>query len=125
MSTILVVEDESYIRQFVTLNLKARGYTIISAESAEEGLQLLREYNPQALILDIKLPGMSGWSMLNAVDDDPTLSKLPVIVMTASSVLSQPDEYRYSNIVQKLIKPIGVSDLIKAVSAIFVSNDLD
>ena len=119
MPTVLIVEDEPHIRQFVIINLKARGYKTLDAETAEDGLQLLKKYRPQALILDIKLPGMSGWGMLNAIDHDPTLTKLPVIIMTASSVLSQPDEYLYPNISEKLNKPVSVTELMQAVQSIF------
>ena len=119
MPTVLIVEDEPHIRQFVIINLKARGYKTLDAETAEDGLQLLKQYRPQALILDIKLPGMSGWGMLNAIDNDPTLPKLPVIIMTASSVLSQPDEYLYPNISEKLNKPVSVTELMQAVQSIF------
>ena len=118
MPTVLIVEDEAHIRQFVAVNLRARGYDTLSAESAEGGLILLKTDMPQALILDIKLPGMSGWDMLSVIDHDPTLPKLPVIIMTASSVLSQPNQYPYANIVDKLNKPVSVTSLMHAVQSI-------
>ena len=101
------------------VNLQARGFDVQYAPNAEEGLVLLQTFKPEALILDIKLPGMSGWEMLKAIDTDPVLSKIPVIIMTASSIFSQPDEYRYSNIIEKLIKPVSVTDLLRAVRVIF------
>ncbi|MHB8625044.1 MAG: response regulator transcription factor [Aggregatilineales bacterium] len=119
MPTVLIVEDEKHICQFISINLKARGYDTLQANSAEEGLQLWKKFAPDALILDIKLPGMNGWSMLKIIDNDPTTSKLPVIIMTASSVLSQPDEYPYPHIIEKLIKPISVMDLVRPISAVF------
>jgi DNA-binding response OmpR family regulator len=118
MPTILIVEDDSYICQFITINLRMRGYDTLQAETVQEGLQLLKEFAPQLLIVDIKLPDMSGWDMLNAIDKDPTLSKLPVIVMTASPTLGPSDERPYPNIVEKLIKPFGAMDLLRAVGAI-------
>ena len=120
MPTILIVEDEAHIRQFVAINLRARGYETLTAECAEDGIELLKAGNrPQVLILDIKLPGMSGWDMLNMIDHDSELPKLPVIVMTASSVLSQPNEYMYTNIVEKLNKPVSVAELMRAVNSVF------
>ena len=119
MPMVLIVEDEKHICQFISINLKARGYDTLQAESAEEGLQLLKKFAPDALILDIKLPGMSGWSMLKVIDNDSTMAKPPVIIMTASSVLSQPDEYPYPNIIEKLIKPVSVMDLVRPISAVF------
>jgi CheY-like chemotaxis protein len=119
MPTVLIVEDEKHICQFISINLKARGYQTLQAESAEEGLQIIKQDAPDALILDIKLPGMSGWNMLKAIDDDPAVAKLPVILMTASSMLSQPDEYPYPHIIDKLIKPVSVMDLVRPISTVF------
>ncbi len=84
MSTVLVVEDEAHIRQFVAVNLKVRGFEVLPVANAEDGLQQLRGHAPDALVLDIKFPGMSGWNMLERIASDPTLPKVPVILMTAS-----------------------------------------
>jgi len=119
MPTLLIVEDEPNIGQFIMVNLQARGFDVQYAPDAEEGLALLQTFKPEALILDIKLPGISGWEMLKVIDSDPVLPKIPVIIMTASSIFSQPDEYGYSNIVEKLIKPVSVTDLMHAVRIIF------
>ena len=119
MPTILVVDDEANIRYFVTVNLRARGYTTLEASSAEVALELLRDHIVDGLIVDIKLPSMSGWNMLRAIDNDPTLLKVRTIVMTASSTISQPDEYAYSQLVNKLAKPISLQVLLGAVQEIF------
>ena len=119
MPTVLIVEDEVHIRQFVALNLKARGFEVLPVDNAEDGLQQLRDHAPGALVLDIKLPGMSGWSMLEMIDSDPTLPKVPVIIMTASSVLSAPDEFPYEHIIERLAKPVSVDQLLTAVRKVF------
>src|SRR5256885_13212521 len=107
MPTLLVIEDEANIRQFVVVNLKARGYDILEAASAEEGLLQLRYRAPAALILDITLPGMSGWDMLKQLEAEPELPLLPVIILTASAQTTYPDDQLYSNIAAKLVKPIS------------------
>src|SRR5258707_578041 len=104
MPTVLVVEDETNIRQFVTVNLKARGYDVLQAPSAEEGLKHLRDCVAEALILDIKLPGMSGWDMLKVIVAEPALPDIPVIIMTASPLTLQTGELAYSYIAAILIK---------------------
>jgi twitching motility two-component system response regulator PilH len=116
MAVLLVVEDEKRIRQFVTINLRARGHEIMEAESAEIGLDLLRERPADALLLDIKLPGMNGWEMLQAIQNDKTLPQIPVILMSASS-FSDPSEYSsYPHIAARLVKPLGVPTLLQTVS---------
>ncbi len=115
MPTVLVVEDDANIRRFVSVNLKARGYDVLQAASAEEALQRLRDHVPEALILDIKLPGMSGWDMLNQVAADPELPDIPAIILTASPLTAHTGEPIYNNITSRLIKPVSVTDLILAL----------
>ncbi len=115
MPTVLVVEDDTNIRQFVAVNLKARGYMVVQAGSAEEGLHQLRVHSIAALVLDIKLPGMSGWDMLKQIVADPALPDLPVIIMTASPLSDHIAEQTYSNIADKLVKPVSVADLMLAI----------
>lgn len=116
MSSLLVVEDETNIRRFVVANLVARGFQTSEAENAEAGLEKLRKDPlPAALILDIRLPGMSGLDMLQVLAADERLSGLPVIVMTASAVGAQFGEAPFDNVVQWLVKPISVQELLGAV----------
>lgn len=117
MSSLLVVEDETNIRRFVVANLLARGFSAAEAENAEEGLEKLRdEPLPSALILDIRLPGMSGLEMLDILSSDDRLSTIPVIVMSASTVGAQVGKDQYDNVVRWLVKPVSVQELILAVN---------
>jgi CheY-like chemotaxis protein len=116
MSSLLVVEDETNIRRFVVANLVARGFKIEESETAEDALEKLKDDPlPVALILDIRLPGMSGLEMLQVLKSDSRLESVPVIVMTASAVGTQFGEVPFDNVVQWLIKPIGVQELLTAV----------
>lgn len=115
MSGLLIVEDEANIRRFVAANLSARGYEVIEAGDAEEGLRIMREQPPAVLVLDIRLPGMSGWDLLEEMAADAALSALPVIVMTASVTNVRFGETSYRNVVQWLVKPVSVHELIHAV----------
>jgi DNA-binding response OmpR family regulator len=119
MATFLVVEDETHIRQFVKANLVARGHEVVQAESAEVGLEKMRENIPDAMLLDIKLPGMSGWDLLTIMADDDHLIRIPVIVMTATPANVQQSENKsYVNVVGRLVKPVGAADLVRAVQKV-------
>ena len=116
MSSVLVVEDETNIRRFVVANLMARGFKTSEAENAEDGLEKLRQDPlPSAMILDIRLPGMSGLEMLQILAANELWAGIPVIVMTASAVGSQFGEAPFDNVVQWLVKPISVEQLLGAV----------
>ena len=117
MPTILVVEDETSIRKLVAVNLSARGYDVIEAASAEDGLAQLRQVPLSLVLLDIKLPGMRGWDLLAAMSDDPRIAlDIPIIIMTASVADVQTQAQDYPNIVKILIKPFIIDDLVQAVA---------
>ncbi len=117
MPTILVVEDEASIRKLVTVNLSARGYDVIEAASAEDGLAQLHQVPLSLVLLDIKLPGLQGWDLLAAMPDIPgILQDIPIIVMTASAAEAQTQAQHYPNVVKVMIKPFDIDDLVQAVA---------
>jgi two-component system cell cycle response regulator DivK len=118
MSTVLVVEDETNIRKFVTANLKARGYNVVEAPDAEQGLQQLRTTKPTVMLLDIMLPGMDGWSLLALIKDDPYLISVPVIVMTAYITDVDSKKAEYPNVVDVIFKPVSAPHLVGAVQRV-------
>lgn len=114
-TTVLIVEDEANIRKFVSVNLAARGYTVLEAEDAKQGLAHLRTGSPAILLLDIKLPDMSGWDLLKIMADDPAYPQIPVIVITASLGSAKPDMTLYKNLRKVLVKPVSVGELTQEV----------
>ena len=117
MTSILIIEDEANIRKLISVNLVARGYDVIEAEDAQEGLARLRDASPAVLLLDIKLPDMSGWEVLQIMTDDPTYHAIPVIIITASLGNINPDYaiYKNKNLRKILKKPISIQELTSEV----------
>jgi two-component system, OmpR family, KDP operon response regulator KdpE len=116
MASLLIVEDEDNIRKFVATNLVARGFQVVEAGDAETGLDQLRKSPPDVLVLDIRLPGMSGWDLLEIMKaEEVVLSKVPVIVMTASVTNTKFQSGNYPNVSAWLVKPVSVHELIRAV----------
>lgn len=113
--TLLIIEDEANIRKFVIANLQARGYKVIEAENGQQGLQLLHAAQPDALILDIRLPDMTGWDILRAMSSDPKLRQIPVIVMTASVSVDTDESVVFSNVISRLTKPVSAKQLMEAI----------
>jgi CheY-like chemotaxis protein len=111
MPTVLIVDDDKNISQLIAIHLRNRGYNTLEAQAVQAGLDLLKRHGPQLLVLNIRLPGASGWDMLKLIDSDQELPKLPVVIMTAS-VLGLVDEYAYPNIVGRLTKPFEANELL-------------
>ncbi|HET7144104.1 MAG TPA: response regulator [Anaerolineales bacterium] len=115
MARILIVEDEANILKLVSVNLEARGHEVIGAEDGREGLARLRDALPEVLLLDIKLPDMSGWELLKIISADPTYPQIPVIVITASLNSANQDYRLYKNLRKVLVKPLSVQELTREV----------
>jgi len=118
LTKILIIEDEPNIRKFLSVNLIARGYEVLEAANATQGLELLRTAAPAALLLDIKLPDMSGWELLEILAADPLEPQIPVIVITASLGNAHPENVTYKNLRKVLSKPVSIQELTREVKAI-------
>jgi len=122
MTTVLTIEDETNIRLFIATNLEARGYTVLQAGTGTVGLVLMREASPDVTVLDMMLPDMQGWNVLEAMDADPILKGIPVILMTALSYTVAPTGKEYGNLVARLVKPSSAKVLVDAVQKALVKQ---
>ncbi len=82
---IVIVEDEPDIREAIEYSLKHEGYRVWSAADGMRGLELIREYTPDMILLDLMLPGMDGLEVCRRVQSDPMLKGVCVIMVTAKS----------------------------------------
>ena len=82
---VMVIEDENEIRELVRYNLERAGFRVNAIADGEAGLQRLFEARPDALVLDLMLPGRSGLEVLREVRDEPATRDLPVLILTARS----------------------------------------
>lgn len=80
---ILVIEDSAVIRRLIEVCLRAADLQLLMREDGPSGLEAVRTESPDLLILDIGLPGMDGWQVLNHIRTDGATKLLPVVVLTA------------------------------------------
>jgi CheY-like chemotaxis protein len=80
--TVVVVDDDPTVHDLLSQLLTREGYAVALAATGVEGLNLVRELKPAAIILDIKLPDLDGWTVLAALKGSPELADIPVIVLT-------------------------------------------
>lgn len=76
--SVLVVEDESAIRKFITINLIRSGFKVLEAENGEVALEILKSSNPEVIILDVMLPGMDGFEVCQKIRES---EQNPVVIM--------------------------------------------
>jgi two-component system response regulator VicR len=80
---VLVIEDDLSISNVVELNLKLDGYQVFLAFDGEEGLRMVKEVQPDLVILDVMMPKVDGWEVLTRLRQDEQTRDMPVIMLTA------------------------------------------
>jgi signal transduction histidine kinase/CheY-like chemotaxis protein len=81
-TTVLVIDDDATVRDLMTRLLGKMGYRVVAAASGPEGLRMARELRPTIITLDVVMPHMSGWDVLDQLKADPELTAIPVIMVT-------------------------------------------
>ncbi len=117
MSLILIVEDNEKNLKLVRDVLQVKGYATIEAVSAEDGIQLARERNPDLILMDIHLPGMSGIEALKVLRADAATAAIPVIAVTASVMQQDRKLITEAGFNAYVGKPINLKEFLDAVRA--------
>ena len=81
--TILIVEDEPAIRALLAMTLEGENYRVSTAEDGHDALVLLKDQKPDAVVLDLMLPTMDGWHMIESLDRDQPGADIPIIAVSA------------------------------------------
>lgn len=79
---VLVIDDDAAVRELMQRYLQREGFGVVTASSGAEGLQRARQVRPMAITLDVMMPGMDGWSVLQVLKADPQLAEIPVILVS-------------------------------------------
>ena len=83
-NSVLVIDDDATVRDLMRRYLSREGFDVVTADGGREGLEFARELHPSVITLDVFMPDMDGWSVLQAIKQDAELSRIPVIMMTIS-----------------------------------------
>ncbi len=112
MAKILVIENEPNIQKMIEVNLAASGYEVLVALDGELGLAVVQQEYPDLILLDLRLPGISGWDVLASLKDRQKLREIPVIMMTASAQDDQEEKARLAGAAGYLLKPFTADELM-------------
>jgi CheY-like chemotaxis protein len=80
--TVLVIDDSEQARELIRRFLAGEGFSVLEAADGESGLALARQHRPDAITLDVLMPGMDGWAILAALKAEPEVADIPVIMVT-------------------------------------------
>jgi DNA-binding response OmpR family regulator len=120
VSTVLVVDDDADIRDVIRINLAAEGYRVVAAGDGEEALRLAQRSRPDAIFLDVLMPGLDGWGTLARLKRPGShLADVPVFMLTA---LGEPQDRLRGGIegaIRYLTKPFQPRDLVAVLDDLF------
>ncbi|MBF0302882.1 MAG: response regulator [Desulfamplus sp.] len=121
--TMLIIEDDPEFAKILSNFFKKHGYSTVSASTGEEGIKYVLDNKPTAIILDISLPGIDGWAVMNELKTNPDTRHIPVHIMSGHN---QSRKGLEKGAVGYLTKPVSSNDLNKALQKIetVLSNDV-
>jgi len=115
---ILIIDDEEDIRDVVALSLETvAGWEVVVASSGAQGLARAIEYPPDAILLDVMMPGMDGPTTLRELRKNPVTAKIPVLLLTAKVQASDQRRFADLGVEAVLFKPFDPMMLSKQISA--------
>jgi len=117
--TVLVIDDDAASRDLLSRILERDGYRVVLAASGPAGLDLARTVRPDAIALDVVMPGMDGWTVLSTLKADPVLKTIPVLLVT---VLDEIPAGMAMGAVSVMSKPVDPQRLLSVVSGCVRSN---
>ena len=112
---VLIIEDDPDIRHLLGIRMKLAGYSPLPAEDGLVGLRALHESHPDLVILDIGLPGMDGWEVLQRIRD---VSDIPVLILSARGLEAEKVRGLQSGADDYVTKPFGHQELVARVHAL-------
>jgi DNA-binding response OmpR family regulator len=122
---ILVVDDEMDTRETMAMFLLRLGYEVQTAQNGQQGLQMLKKQPCDLLVLDVMMPIMNGFQMLEEVRRDPALKTIPVVMVTALDKTSDIVKAFELGANDYITKPYVNAELIARVSAALRSHRLE
>ncbi len=121
---VLVVDDDRNIVDLLCRNLKSKGYSVVAAYNGAEAMAALRKKHPDLILLDLQMPVMDGYQVIEKVKTNPDTKDIPIVVMTAHQIdRSRIDILGLAQ--QKVDKPFSAEDLARKVESLLQNMGAD
>jgi twitching motility two-component system response regulator PilH len=118
IKTVLVVDDSPTDTHVLTEMLKKNGFSVITASSGEEGIETARAQRPDLVIMDVVMPGMSGFEATRAIAKDKETGGIPVIICTTKDQETDKAWGLRQGASDYVVKPVQEKELITKIGAI-------
>ena len=118
MPKILIAEDEPDIRDLVAFTLRFAGYEVVAGNNGEEAVQMASREYPDLILLDVRMPRMTGYDACRAIKANPELKDIPVVFLSAKGQESEIQTGLEAGAEEYLLKPFAPDQLTDRVRAI-------
>lgn len=118
MAKILIAEDERDIRELVTFTLRYAGHEVYQATNGEEALNMARELVPDLILMDVRMPKMTGYEACRHMKADEKLKNVPVVFLSAKGQETEIQTGLEVGATDYILKPFAPDQLIRRVSEI-------
>ncbi|MBI5932941.1 MAG: response regulator [Chloroflexi bacterium] len=118
MAKILIAEDERDIRDLVAFTLRFAGHEVAAASNGEEAVQLAPKEKPDLILMDVRMPRMTGYDACRVIKADPNLRDIPVVFLSAKGQESEIQTGLDVGAEEYLLKPFAPDQLTERVKAI-------
>jgi two-component system cell cycle response regulator len=120
---ILVIEDEPRDRKLAAVVLETSGHVVQERTSAEEALEAIDSVRPDLILVDVRLPGITGLELVRQLKANPATLGIPVVVMTAFPEIFEQQEMLAAGCNAYLVKPLDTRTLAERIEAAAVKPD--
>ncbi len=122
MAKILIADDERDIRDLVAFALRFAGYEVIATSNGEEVLQAAQANPPDLILLDVRMPRMSGYEACRRLKEQPLTAAIPVVFLSAKGQEAEVYEGMQLGAVEYIVKPFSPDNLLQRVRAILETD---
>jgi CheY-like chemotaxis protein len=118
MAKILIAEDEPDIRDLLAFTLRFAGHEVFAATNGEEAVELAPQVNPDLVLMDVRMPRMTGYEACRMLKANPALKDIPVVFLSAKGQESEIQQGLEAGAEEYLLKPFAPDQLTNRVKAI-------
>jgi len=122
MATILLADDDEGIRAVYRACLQTAGHHVIEAEDGRQALEILREQRPELMILDVWMPQLNGFEVLDALRHDPSSSRMKVLILSNLGDADTRLEAFNGGAAEYMVKGVSLRDLMARVNTLLADS---
>jgi two-component system, cell cycle response regulator DivK len=120
MPQILLVEDNSANREMLSRRLKRRGFAVIEAVDGQQAVEIAQSAKPDLIIMDKSLPLVDGWEAARRIKDDPALTHIPIVGLTAHAMVGDRELALQAGCNEYATKPVDFGLLVETINRLLI-----